>query len=132
VQFSPQVSTDSGERNSGQNPQAVHCLKRTRKTTIYYRCQTGDSDANFGCTSGRICNGNFSTLDRAIFPLKHTEMLAAWKCSKMATKWILKVDVQLPEVQYHLTEARPDIIYITVWSCSTASFVLCLYLIFGL
>ena len=42
---------------------------------------------------------------------KLIEMLATWKCSKMAENLILKVAVQLPEVPIQLTAARPEIIF---------------------
>jgi len=42
---------------------------------------------------------------------KLIEMLATWKCSKMAENLILKVAVQLTEVSIQLTAARTDILF---------------------
>jgi hypothetical protein len=45
-----------------------------------------------------------------MFPLKHIEMLANWKCSKTAAKWILKPAVQLTAFSIKLTAARTEIL----------------------
>ena len=42
-------------------------------------------------------------------PWKHFEMLATWKCSKMAVKWLLNAAVQLTAVSIQLTAARTDV-----------------------
>ena len=107
--FSSQVSTDSGERSSGQNLPAVRYLKRTHRTTAYYRCQHGDCSANFSCTCGRICNRNFRTGDRALCLWKHIEILAKWNCSKTIAKLMLKAAVQLTAAQNCLTATGTDI-----------------------
>ena len=111
VFVSSQVSTDSGERNSGQNPSAIRILKGTQGTTVCNRCQPVDSSANFGCTCGRIYNRNFHNVDRAMCPWKHIEMLVTWKCQKMAANGILKTAVQLTAVAIKLTAARTEILF---------------------
>jgi len=60
-------------------------------------------------------------------PWKHIEMLATWKCSKMATEWILNAAVQITAVWIKLTAARQrSCSYVNLWSFSTTCSLLLL------
>ena len=107
--FPSQVSTDSGERNSEQNLPAVPYLKRTHRTTVYYRCRHGDCRADFGGTCGRKCNWNFRTGDWAMCLWKHIEILDTWNWWKTMAKLMLKAAVQLTAAQICLTATHTEI-----------------------